>query len=125
MGFNMLDPVVGEACAERSTRIAAGNFNRHRSGRIHFDFRQWPRHRRARCALPPGIFGYENDEAGINRVVYDWVDGKPKRKALEAGKASCLPRPAIRMAATPALANRLLSISTATGGSEVATNPTA
>jgi ABC-type transport system substrate-binding protein len=33
--------------------------------------------------IPPGIFGYVDGEAGINPVVYDWVDGKPRRKSVE------------------------------------------
>jgi len=36
--------------------------------------------------LPPGIFGYREDAAGYNPVVYDWVDGKPKRKPIEAAR---------------------------------------
>lgn len=36
--------------------------------------------------LPAGIFGHIEGEAGINKQVYDWVDGKPKRKSLEVAK---------------------------------------
>jgi ABC-type transport system substrate-binding protein len=36
--------------------------------------------------LPPGIFGYREDAEGYNPVVYDWVDGKPKRKPIEAAR---------------------------------------
>jgi len=36
--------------------------------------------------LPPGIFGYREDAQGFNPVVYDWVDGKPKRKPVEAAR---------------------------------------
>lgn len=36
--------------------------------------------------LPPGIFGYREEAAGYNPVVYDWVDGKPKRKPIEAAR---------------------------------------
>jgi len=36
--------------------------------------------------LPPGIFGYEPGETGINRTVYDWVDGKPQRKSADVAK---------------------------------------
>jgi ABC-type transport system substrate-binding protein len=36
--------------------------------------------------LPPGIFGYREDAAGYNPMVYDWVDGKPKRKPIEAAR---------------------------------------
>ena len=37
-------------------------------------------------APPPGIFGYEGGEAGMNGVVYDWVDGKPRRKPVAVAK---------------------------------------
>ena len=36
--------------------------------------------------IPPGIFGYREGEAGINPVVYDWVDGRPVRKPIEVAK---------------------------------------
>ncbi|MCB4358917.1 ABC transporter substrate-binding protein [Quatrionicoccus australiensis] len=84
MGFNMLDPVVG-GLSERSTRIR-------QAISIAIDQEEYisifanGRGIAAQGALPPGIFGYENGEAGINRVVYDWIDGKPKRKPLEAAK---------------------------------------
>ena len=40
----------------------------------------------AQSPLPPGIFGYRDGEAGINRYVYDWVDGAPKRKSIEEAR---------------------------------------
>src|SRR5712691_9253226 len=36
--------------------------------------------------LPPGIFGYREEARGYNPAVYDWVDGKPKRKPIEAAR---------------------------------------
>ena len=36
--------------------------------------------------MPPGIFGYEGGEAGLNTVVYDWLDGKPRRKPVEVAR---------------------------------------
>jgi ABC-type transport system substrate-binding protein len=36
--------------------------------------------------LPPGIFGYREEADGYNPLVYDWVDGKPKRKPVAAAK---------------------------------------
>jgi oligopeptide transport system substrate-binding protein len=41
----------------------------------------------ATSPLPPGIFGYLEGEEGSNPVVYDWVDGRPRRKPL-AGEAT-------------------------------------
>ncbi|HOI53219.1 MAG TPA: ABC transporter substrate-binding protein, partial [Azonexus sp.] len=40
----------------------------------------------AQGPLPPGIFGYEAGEAGINRVVYDWVEGQARRKSAAVAK---------------------------------------
>ncbi len=40
----------------------------------------------AQGPIAPGIFGYVEGREGINPVVYDWVDGKPKRKPIEAAK---------------------------------------
>ena len=37
----------------------------------------------AQSPIPPGIFGYREGEAGINRTVYDWVGDAPKRKSVE------------------------------------------
>jgi ABC-type oligopeptide transport system substrate-binding subunit len=40
----------------------------------------------AQSPIPPGIFGFRDGEACINRVVYDWVDGQPKRKSILEAK---------------------------------------
>jgi ABC-type transport system substrate-binding protein len=40
----------------------------------------------AQGPLPPGIFGAHEGEQGINPTIYDWVDGKPKRKPIEYAK---------------------------------------
>ena len=40
----------------------------------------------AQSPIPPGIFGYREGEAGINHYVYDWENGAPKRKPIEAAK---------------------------------------
>ncbi len=34
--------------------------------------------------VPPGVFGFRKD--AINRVVYDVVDGKPRRKSIDVAK---------------------------------------
>ncbi len=84
MGFNMLDPVVG------------GNSERARKLRqaisIAVDYEEFiaifanGRGVAAQGALPPGIFGYQAGKAGINPVVYDWVNDKPQRKSISAAK---------------------------------------
>jgi oligopeptide transport system substrate-binding protein len=40
----------------------------------------------AQSPIPPGIFGYRKGKAGINPYVYDWVDGRPKRKPISYAK---------------------------------------
>jgi aryl carrier-like protein len=42
----------------------------------------------AQGPIPPGIFGYREGEAGINRYMYDWVNGQPQRKSIESGAAT-------------------------------------
>jgi ABC-type oligopeptide transport system substrate-binding subunit len=84
MGFNMLDPVVG-GLSSRSTRLR-------QAISIAVDQEEFisifsnGRGIAAQGVLPPGIFGYEEGEAGINPLVYDWVDGKPKRKSIEVAR---------------------------------------
>lgn len=84
MGFNMLDPVVG-GLSPRSTKLR-------QAISIAIDQEEFisifsnGRGIAAQGPLPPGIFGYEPGEAGINSTVYDWVDGKPQRKSAEFAK---------------------------------------
>ena len=83
-GFNWLDPVVG------------GNSERARKLRqaisIAVDFEEFisifanGRGVAAQSPIPPGIFGYREGRAGINPVVYDWVNGAPKRKPIADAK---------------------------------------
>ncbi|WP_374278498.1 ABC transporter substrate-binding protein [Azonexus sp.] len=84
MGFNMLDPVVG-GLSPRSTRLR-------QAISIAIDQEEFisifqnGRGIAAQGPLPPGIFGFEAGEAGINRVVYDWVAGQPQRKPVEVAR---------------------------------------
>ena len=85
MGFNMLDPVVG------------GTSNRARYLRqaisIAFDYEEFisifinGRGIPAQGAIPPGIFGYQQGEEGINSVVYKWNGEEPVRRSLDEAKA--------------------------------------
>ena len=84
MGFNWLDPLVGGAdpkTAERARKL------RHAIS-IAIDQEEFisifmnGRGLAAQSPIPPGIFGHREGEAGINRVVYDWVDGQPRRKPV-------------------------------------------
>jgi ABC-type oligopeptide transport system substrate-binding subunit len=40
----------------------------------------------AQSPIPPGIFGYREGAAGVNPEMYDWVDGKPKRKSIDEAR---------------------------------------
>ena len=88
MGFNMLDPVVGGKDGVGEQRSA----KLRQALSIAIDQEEFisifmnGRGVAAMSPLPPGIFGYREGEAGIDAVVYDWVDGKPKRKPIEAAR---------------------------------------
>lgn len=80
MGFNMLDPVVG-GYDERARKL------RHAIA-IAYDEEEYinifmnGRGETAMGPIPPGIFGYQYGEEGINRAVFDWHDDRPVRKPL-------------------------------------------
>lgn len=83
-GFNMLDPVVGGFDDKRrKLRQALA---------IAVDFEEYiaifanGRGIAAQGPLPPGLFGYRDGQAGINPVVYEWVDGQPRRKSIAEAK---------------------------------------
>lgn len=84
LGFNMLDPVLGgdSESARKLRRAIAIAVDQEESIAIFRNGRgiamQGP--------LPPGIFGYTEGEAGINRYVYDWVNGRPQRKPIDAAR---------------------------------------
>jgi ABC-type transport system substrate-binding protein len=83
-GFNWLDPVVGGS-SERAMKLR-------RAIAIAVDFEEFVsifangRGISAQSPIPPGIFGYREGKEGINRYVYDWVDGMPKRKPVSEAK---------------------------------------
>ncbi|HLP97790.1 MAG TPA: ABC transporter substrate-binding protein [Sideroxyarcus sp.] len=80
-GFNWLDPVVG-GNSERARKLR-------RAIAIAVDFEEFVsifangRGISAHSPIPPGIFGYREGEPGINRYVYEWKDGAPKRRTVE------------------------------------------
>jgi ABC-type transport system substrate-binding protein len=83
-GFNWLDPVVGGP-SERARKLRqaiaiAVDFEEYVS--IFANGRGIP----AQSPIPPGIFGYREGEAGINRYVYDWAGGAPERKSITEAK---------------------------------------
>jgi len=82
MGFNQLDPVVGGERGRKLRQAVSIAIDEEEFISIFMNGRGVP----AMGPVPPGIFGYRDGEAGINRVVYDWIDGRAKRKPIEAAK---------------------------------------
>ncbi len=84
MGFNMLDPVVG-GDSERARKLRQAisvAMDQEEYVSIFTNGRGIP----GQGPIPPGIFGYRDGEAGINRYLYDWVDGRPERKSVGYAK---------------------------------------
>ncbi len=83
-GFNMADPVVGGYSEkQRKLRQAlsiAINFEEYIS--IFLNGRGVI----AQGPIPPGIFGYQEGQAGSNIVLFDWVDNRLHRKPIEIAK---------------------------------------
>ena len=80
MGFNMLDSVIG-GDSERSRKLRqaisiALDYEEYIS--IFMNGRGLP----AQGLLPPGIYGHAANKAGMNPVVYDWVNGQYQRKSI-------------------------------------------
>jgi oligopeptide transport system substrate-binding protein len=81
LGFNMLDPVVG-GYTERARKLRHAisiAIDQEEYISIFQNGRGLP----AQGPIPPGIFGYRDGSAGVNRYVYDWADGAPRRKPIE------------------------------------------
>ena len=89
MGFNMLDPVVGGM--GRHGREAARKLRQAIS--IAVDYEEYVsifangRGIPAQGPIAPGIAGHREGKEGINPVVYDWENGRPRRKPIEAARA--------------------------------------
>jgi ABC-type transport system substrate-binding protein len=89
VAFNWLDPVVGGQmggeAAQRARRLRHAisiAFDVEEQISIFANGRGIP----AQGPIAPGIFGYREGREGVNPVVYDWVDGRPERKSLEAAR---------------------------------------
>jgi len=84
MGFNMLDPVVGglDVAARKLRQAVSIVLDQEEFISIFMNGRGIP----AQGPLPPGIFGHLEGEAGINPVVYEWRDGRPQRRSVDAAK---------------------------------------
>ncbi|ARP91375.1 peptide ABC transporter substrate-binding protein [Bordetella genomosp. 9] len=89
MGFNWNDPVVGKGdTPERQER----NRKLRQAISIAFDWEEYIaifENSQAAVAygpVPPGVLGYKEPPEGINPVVYDLVDGKPRRKSIDVAR---------------------------------------
>jgi len=84
MGFNMLDPVIG-GYDDRARKLR-------QAIAIAVDYEEYisifsnGRGIAAQGPLPPGLFGHRDGEQGVNHYVYDWVNGTPQRKSIDAAK---------------------------------------
>ena len=89
MGFNMLDATVGAVNAERARKLR-------QAVSIAVDQEEFisifmnGRGIAAMSPVPPGIFGHDEGQAGINPVVYDWegneAKGQARRKPIGVAK---------------------------------------
>jgi oligopeptide transport system substrate-binding protein len=84
IGFNMQDSVVG-GLSERARKLRQAISIAIDSEEMISIFRNG-RGIAAQGPIPPGIFGYEEGEAGINHYVYNWVKGRPERKSIAEAK---------------------------------------
>jgi oligopeptide transport system substrate-binding protein len=80
-GFNMRDPVVGGYTEEKRKLRQALSLAYDMEENIAIFYKG--NALAAQSPIPPGIPGALEGEAGINPYLYDWVDGKPKRKSIE------------------------------------------
>ncbi|MDO8930803.1 MAG: ABC transporter substrate-binding protein [Rhodocyclaceae bacterium] len=85
MGFNMLDPVVGGRGgedAERARKLRQAisiAIDQEEFISIFQNGRGIP----AQGPIPPGIFGYREGEAGLNKAMYRWADNRPVRRSID------------------------------------------
>lgn len=94
MGFNLLDPVVGGKTPEEMRRskllrqALSIALDQEEFISIFLNGRGEP----GMGPIPPGIFGYQSGEIGINPVVYAWKDGALQRRSLKEGQGITGPR---------------------------------
>ncbi len=79
LGFNMLDPVVG-GLSERARKLRHAISIAYDDEEFVSIFRNG-RGSAAQGPIPPGIFGALEGARGINAYIFEWVDGKPRRKS--------------------------------------------
>jgi oligopeptide transport system substrate-binding protein len=88
MGFNWLDPLVGGV----DPKMAESARKLRQAISIAIDQEEFisifqnGRGVAAQGPIPPGIFGHREGAAGINRHMYDWIDGSARRKPVAEAK---------------------------------------
>lgn len=89
MGFNLLDSVVGGKTPEEQRRAKLLRqalsiaLDQEEFISIFLNGRGQP----GMGPLPPGIFGHQSGQAGMNPVVYTWKNGAPERRSIKEAKA--------------------------------------
>ncbi|MDF1763338.1 MAG: ABC transporter substrate-binding protein [Oleibacter sp.] len=87
--FNMLDEVVGDTGTkkerEQKQKLRHAIAIAYDQGEYISIF-QNGRGEVGMSPVPPGIFGYQQGKEGINPYVFDWVDGRPKRRSIADAK---------------------------------------
>ncbi|MDH3636960.1 MAG: ABC transporter substrate-binding protein [Gammaproteobacteria bacterium] len=84
MGFNMRNPVLG-GDSERARKLR-------RAISIAVDFEEFVsiftngRGIPAQGPLPPGIFGHRSGREGVNPYVYEWANGKARRRPIDEAR---------------------------------------
>ncbi len=83
-GFNMLDPIVGGYTdkARKLRQAISIAIDQEEYISIFANGRGIP----AQGPIPPGIFGYNEGEPGINPYMYHWQNGQAVRKPIETAK---------------------------------------
>jgi ABC-type transport system substrate-binding protein len=81
MGFNLLDSIVG-GDSDRAKKLR-------QAISIAIDYEEFiaifmnGRGVPAQGLIPPGIYGHEDKKAGMNAIVYDWVNEQYQRKSIQ------------------------------------------
>ncbi len=84
MAFNMVDPVVGgyDEASRKLRQAISIAINKEEYISIFMNGRGLAAH----GPIPPGITGFKDGELGINPVVYNWYNERPKRKSIDVAK---------------------------------------
>jgi ABC-type transport system substrate-binding protein len=91
MGFNMLDPVIGgkpkDPADQQRARLLRRSIAMAIDWEDYISIFQNGRGEVAHSILPPGIFGYQSGEAGLNPYTHRWQNGQAQRRSLAEAQA--------------------------------------